>query len=309
MSKITDADGVTLITGEEDPEDIPLEYIASPLMFEEPNDDKEMAAGEVDKEWQEYEGPQGGEGWENTVTGERRYQEEKPDDESSIDFGETVRSWLDQNSDVAQTETARYISEHTESIRDESVELPEPTEISRPRQIAEFYEAALTLTHGGAFESIDGIYVEDITEKGYDMNARYDFEENTIIFPEEMPDWDWKIVMEDEGHTVDGTPEGLFLHELAHSLHANSFDSEAEIAQHAEDTIAENPDFFEPIVGEEEENPRSTEISTYAGVDFKEFVAEMFVGLVRGNSYDDDLMRAYEELGGPDEWREWRDTF
>lgn len=35
------------------------------------------------KEWQEYIGPQGGEGWQNTETGEVRYQPDKPDDEST----------------------------------------------------------------------------------------------------------------------------------------------------------------------------------------------------------------------------------
>ena len=42
---------------------------------------------EVDKEWQEYEGPQGGEGWINTITGDRRYQDEKPEPTNDLEGG------------------------------------------------------------------------------------------------------------------------------------------------------------------------------------------------------------------------------
>jgi len=57
---------------------------------------------EVSKEWQEYEGPQGGEGWINTITGDRRYQEEKPgltnDSEGDRQSEEEPRSeWFEQN--------------------------------------------------------------------------------------------------------------------------------------------------------------------------------------------------------------------
>lgn len=37
-------------------------------------------AERISKEWERYEGPQGGEGWKNTETGEIRYQSEKPSD-------------------------------------------------------------------------------------------------------------------------------------------------------------------------------------------------------------------------------------
>jgi hypothetical protein len=37
----------------------------------------------VAKEWVPYFGTQGGEGWENTTTGDRRYQDEKPMDDPS----------------------------------------------------------------------------------------------------------------------------------------------------------------------------------------------------------------------------------
>lgn len=42
------------------------------------------------KEWVPYEGPQGGEGWQNTLTGEVRYQETKPSGSGSGDSDVTV---------------------------------------------------------------------------------------------------------------------------------------------------------------------------------------------------------------------------
>ena len=42
------------------------------------------------KAWQRYEGPRGGEGWKNPVSGEVRYQEDKPDDETRLPTAEEL---------------------------------------------------------------------------------------------------------------------------------------------------------------------------------------------------------------------------
>jgi len=59
-----------------------LELIQGIATMQQQEDGKEMAAG---GEWVRYRGPQGGEGWENTVTGERVYQKEKPGSSSAGD--------------------------------------------------------------------------------------------------------------------------------------------------------------------------------------------------------------------------------
>lgn len=43
----------------------------------------EMTVNAVFKEWVPFEGPQGGEGWQNTITGDKRYQETKPGGEGN----------------------------------------------------------------------------------------------------------------------------------------------------------------------------------------------------------------------------------
>lgn len=49
----------------------------------------------VDKSWVPYEGPRGGEGWANPVTGEVRYQEGKPDGSETSDGGKPDPASLD----------------------------------------------------------------------------------------------------------------------------------------------------------------------------------------------------------------------
>jgi len=54
-----------------------LELIQDIATMQQQEDGKEMSAA---VEWVPYKGPEGGEGWENVITGERRYQKEKPTD-------------------------------------------------------------------------------------------------------------------------------------------------------------------------------------------------------------------------------------
>jgi len=57
-----------------------LELMQSIAAMQQQDDGKQMADGDGGGEWRPFLGPQGGEGWENVVTGERRYQKEKPTD-------------------------------------------------------------------------------------------------------------------------------------------------------------------------------------------------------------------------------------
>jgi hypothetical protein len=56
-------------------EQLALELVQDIATMQAQQDGKEMAAADV---WVPYTGPRGGEGWENTVTGERVYQKDKP---------------------------------------------------------------------------------------------------------------------------------------------------------------------------------------------------------------------------------------
>ena len=56
-------------------EQFALELVQDIATMQAQQDGKEMAAADV---WVPYTGPRGGEGWENTVTGERVYQKDKP---------------------------------------------------------------------------------------------------------------------------------------------------------------------------------------------------------------------------------------
>ena len=77
MSEIVDYDGVRFVGESEDTGDEP---VSSPMMFRQAEDDEEQ---QQEKAWVPYEGPRGGEGWRNTDTGERRYQEKKPEGRST----------------------------------------------------------------------------------------------------------------------------------------------------------------------------------------------------------------------------------
>jgi len=54
-------------------------------------------------EWQRYEGPQGGRGWINTITGEKVYQEEKPGGGSGVEDTQTAQPAQPLDRDDMQT--------------------------------------------------------------------------------------------------------------------------------------------------------------------------------------------------------------
>ena len=83
MTKIVDYGGVEMLTEEELARGDKTLKLANPLMF---HAEETPIDGPTDtKAWQRYEGPQGGTGWQHPVTGEVRYQEDKPDDEGGAD--------------------------------------------------------------------------------------------------------------------------------------------------------------------------------------------------------------------------------
>lgn len=84
---------------------------------------------------------------------------------------------------------------------------------------------------------------------------------------------------------VDGSPEGVLDHEAGHAAHR------------ASDPFAFHDLTAASFVDEAAETAH--EVSEYAGQNPREFVAEVFTGLVRGKVYSPQVLDLYAGLGGP----------
>lgn len=98
----------------------------------------------------------------------------------------------------------------------------------------------------------------------------------------------------DSGWFYDPTPEGVITHEIGHWRHATNVVADEDGNWTSPMGLPIGDSFPPPMRG------IAGKVSQYAATDPSEFVAEVYSGLAKGDAFDDEVMRLYRFLGGPE---------
>lgn len=90
---------------------------------------------------------------------------------------------------------------------------------------------------------------------------------------------------------IPGFTKGIItaIHEVGHIIHAQTL----------------GDDFFATGTGLAGSASTAVKVSGYAGMSKKEFVAEVFAGIVIGRKFDNSVLEEYKSLGGPSQCLLW----
>jgi hypothetical protein len=114
----------------------------------------------------------------------------------------------------------------------------------------------------------------------------------------------------EDGYIVGDSYEYTVLHELGHHAHSERIDDRSNdvYKKDVPDSILHIPNDEEGgfSYGMDLQDKIENKVSAYAAENTPEFVAEMFAGLCLGIEFNEEMMKYYERVGGPEEWREYR---
>lgn len=274
-------------------------------------EDKEV---EKQGEWVKEDAPQAelGYRWRNTETDELRYQEEEPGGDTDVDVGSLLEQEMDEDDgwfedrdeQEERGEEPRYDPEshEMEEFDDPRSYLQNEVGIGEVNMdsLNDFELQAIAdgfrrLDERGLVQNVEAL--SDETD-GFE-DAEYTIMDQTVrVTPAALPDPNQ--VPEDpvQAHERGGTnmmanlhPAAAPIHEAAHANHVGAYMEDRE----AYELHEQGKEFDDP-----EEEDVARRVSSYAGYNPLEFVAETFTGLMLGIDFDEEVMNLYEKYGGPD---------
>lgn len=132
---------------------------------------------------------------------------------------------------------------------------------------------------------------DDVTKTGQRLHRAEYIAPDAVVASPELMDNPLNRRLENNGPQyylsteVDPTGEGTMVHELGHFLHYH-----------------QNRSMFHDLTGTEFAGDKADvagSVSAYAAEKPREFIAEVFLGMVYGRTYSADVMEMYDGLGGP----------
>ena len=280
---------------------------------------------DLTKDWVPYQGPRGGEGWQNTETGEVRYQDDPPSDsdinsptgEQAITSPEETNERSGQDESIAEID--RLVTEMKEGdtagfevrrkmgdtardatgIGDVSIRVYNKPDLAGKitKDLIKFSQQK-DLSELDEFSVKEGRITDELKGLGGIASGVYlsnNFSEEIIInhsnySQEQVDEWN------EDGYSKALTnPESVIKHEFGHYFHEMNTQPKNEDANM---NWEERP---EPeVIDEEMWEQFISELGKYAGTNITEFVAEAFTYQMNGNELSDELRELYERFDGPE---------
>lgn len=285
---------------------------------------REEFSTSTEKEWIPYEGPQGGEGWQNTEDREDiRYDLEEPPGEVAEGYEDIAEDWgsssgtdfdpyeewgqeweetvthdmMSEDGDEVVERTADFLEEKTdvETVRFRNLRVEHMEKVGNRLGTLDSEFDLSGIEHFGDFGDLQNNFQTDdvagyfMTEE--DPNA-FSYGQQVVARP--MSFREPRIMgVDNEAWTVTNCRYQTPVHEVAHYLHFQEF-KEAE-----EDPHRAWERYYDGLESDEEELLEE-EVSKYGATNAFEAVAEIATGLMYGKDFSEEVMQIYEEHNGPD---------
>ena len=291
------------------------------------------ALEDVTKEWIPYRGNRGGVGWQNTEDEDDiRYVDEAPGEVAdgfefiggevnsrspppdTVSFGEesgtagphteegslTNRIAEIQNGSGAGWEKVQSASDTLEeSIGARTVSL---AKVSDEAALDTAQIVATLHDHNPEIIEPSFMFVRPPKERPKAAGA-YDWESNRVeVHPEDGYNNSKRKEYYSNYNKSSGHPYGTLIHELGHLAHQQQMELAEDVSGDAwESTIDEGIDDVEATLPDDKKiHDLRNEVSSYAGTNPLEFVAEVWTGALTGHEYPDWVWDVYTEFSGPE---------
>ena len=273
----------------------------------------------VSKDWVPYQGPKGGEGWQNMENPEDvRYQENAPGkvhpdyQDMAEDWGSESESSAEFQEEWEEVTTHHMMSEDTREVQAEASGFLEANTDAKTVSFNGFRPEHIRPA-GERFKSLDDTFdLSDIDRFGDHGELQNNFNvdhRNTagyfmadagitndrvhVVAKPNSVNEPRSIRIDNEEWLVTNDRYQTIVHEVAHYLHFKEFKAREDSPRQAWDR------YYDQLDSDKEELLKD-EVSVYAATSAFEAVAEIATGLMYGYEFSDEVMAIYEEHGGPE---------